>query len=193
MAGKLRLKAEYQKSRGSTSWSVGEAIIIRLWAAFWLLFLRWTPKWMNRFRLLSLRMFGAKIHGRPFVFSSAKIYAPFNLELDDRACLGPCINVYCLGRVILGSRAVVSQESMICGGTHDLSSPRMPLLIGDINLGADAFVGARALILPGVTIGEGAVVGAGAVVTKDVEPWTVVGGNPAKFIKDRLLSDAVNG
>ena len=45
-----------------------------------------------------------------------------------------------------------------------------------------------AIVLPGVTIGEGAVVGAGSVVTKDVEPWTVVGGNPAKFIKKRVIS-----
>ena len=52
------------------------------------------------------------------------------------------------------------------------------------------WIGARAIILPGVTIGEGAVVAAGAVVTKDVEPWAVVGGNPAKFIKKRGLEDA---
>ena len=189
MSGQLRLKAAHQKSRGATSWSTKEAVIIRLWEAFWFLFLRWTPKRFNRLRLLCLRLFGAKIHGRPFVFSSARIYAPFNLELGDRACLGPSVNVYCLGYVILGVRAVLSQESMLCGGTHDLSSPRMPLLIGDINLGADAFVGARALILPGVAIGEGAVVAAGAVVTKDVEPWTVVGGNPARVIKKRVLKD----
>ena len=48
-------------------------------------------------------------------------------------------------------------------------------------------IGARAIVLPGVTIDEGAVVAAGAVVTKDVEPWTIVGGNPAKFIKKREL------
>ena len=48
------------------------------------------------------------------------------------------------------------------------------------------------IILPGVTIGEGAVVAAGAVVTKDVEPWSVVGGNPAKFIKKRVLRDDTN-
>ena len=51
------------------------------------------------------------------------------------------------------------------------------------------WIGARAIILPGVTIGEGAVVAAGAVVTKDVEPWAVVGGNPAKFIKKRVLKE----
>ena len=56
-------------------------------------------------------------------------------------------------------------------------------------IGDGVWIGARAIILPGVTIGEGAVVAAGAVVTKDVEPWAVVGGNPAKFIKMRVLKD----
>ena len=97
--------------------------------------------------------------------------------------------MYNLGRVVLRKNSVVSQETMLCGGTHDLSSPALPLLVGDIELGEEAFVGARALILPGVSIGTGGVVGAGAVVTKDVEPWTVVGGNPAKFIKKRTLKD----
>ena len=59
-----------------------------------------------------------------------------------------------------------------------------------ITIGDGVWLGARAIILPGVTIGEGAVVAAGAVVTKDVEPWAVVGGNPAKFIKKRELKEA---
>lgn len=78
---------------------------------------------------------------------------------------------------------------MLCGGSHDLSSRRLPLLIGDIDIGPDAFIGARAIILPGVTIGEGAVVGAGAVVTRDVAPWTMVAGNPAKVIGHREFKD----
>ena len=59
------------------------------------------------------------------------------------------------------------------------------LVTAPITICDGVWIGARAIILPGVTIGEGAVVAAGAVVTKDVEPFTVVGGNPAKFIKHR--------
>ena len=56
-----------------------------------------------------------------------------------------------------------------------------------ITIGANAWVAGWSIVLPSVTIGEGAVVAAGAVVTRDIEPWTVVGGNPAKLLKQRVL------
>jgi putative colanic acid biosynthesis acetyltransferase WcaF len=62
-------------------------------------------------------------------------------------------------------------------------------MVGDIMIGSDVFIGAKALVLPGVTVGDGAVIGAGSVVTKDVAPWTIVGGNPAKFIKERIINE----
>ena len=61
----------------------------------------------------------------------------------------------------------------------------------DVSIGNDVWIGARAIILRGVRIGDGAVIGAGAVVTKDVEPYAVVGGNPAKIIKYRFSSDVI--
>ena len=89
----------------------------------------------------------------------------------------------------LGVVNMIAQETMLCGGTHDLSLRTLPLLVGDTDVGKYVFIGARALVLPGANLGEGSVVGAGAVVTKDVEPWTVVGGNPAKLIKKRELKE----
>jgi putative colanic acid biosynthesis acetyltransferase WcaF len=113
------------------------------------------------------------------------IKMPWNLTLEDRSCLAPGSEVYNLGPVTLRPRCTVAQQAYLCGGTHDLTLPNLPLVVGPIVVGADAFVGARAFVLPGVTIGDGAVVGACALVSKDVEPWTVVGGNPAKVIGSR--------
>ena len=67
------------------------------------------------------------------------------------------------------------------------SDSTLPLLIGDIEIGKDVFIGMRAFVMPGVILGEGAVVGACAVVTKDVPAWTVVAGNPAREIKKRVI------
>lgn len=189
MRNALRYKASDKLARGVSAWSFKEAVFIRIWSVVWFIFCRFTIKKMNFFRLWMLRLFGAKIHGRPFVFPSAKIYAPFNLELFDRACIGPEVNVYNLGKVVLRENSTISQGTMLCGGTHDLSSPKLPLMVGDIEIGRDVFVGVRALILPGLRIGDGSVVGAGALVTKNVLEWSIVAGNPAREKGKRSLID----
>lgn len=182
----LRFKAGYQKDENTSSWSLKEALGIRLWHIVWCLFFRWTPKKMNFWRLFLLRLFGAKLEN-VFIFSSARVYVPWLLEMKEEACLGPYSEVYNLGPVCFGEHAVLSQYSYICNGTHDLSSFRLPLMIGEVCIGRYVFIGAKALILPGISLGEGAVIGAGSVVTKDVGAWDIVGGNPAKFIKKRII------
>ena len=186
--GKVWFKIAYQKDKDTTSWSVKEALGIRLWHIVWLLFFRWTPKKLNFWRLFLLRLFGAKLE-KVFIFSSAKIYIPWQLEMKKGACLGPYSEVYNLGPVYFGEKSVLSQYSYICNGTHDLSTLRLPLMIGEINIGANVFIGAKAFVLPGVDIGEGVVVGAGSVVTRDIEAWTIVGGNPARHIKKRIINE----
>jgi putative colanic acid biosynthesis acetyltransferase WcaF len=79
----------------------------------------------------------------------------------------------------------VSQHTYVCGGTHDLQDPQLPLLVGDIDIGRDVFIGAKALILPGVVIGESAVIGAGAVVSRDMPAGMICAGNPCRPIKAR--------
>lgn len=132
-----------------------------------------------------MRLFGAKISGHPFVDASASIYAPFNLTLYDKACLAPKVVVYSLGNIILREKAVVSQETYLCGGTHDFDKETCPLMIGDIDIGEECFLGARAFVLPGVTIGSRTLVGACSVVSRDVPPNVVVAGNPASIIRKR--------
>ena len=94
---------------------------------------------------------------------------------------------YSVDRITIGAQVVVSQGAFLCCASHDISSPIMELIYKPIVIGPQAWVAARAFIGPGVTVGEGAVVGACSVVTKDVDHWTVVAGNPAKFIKNRAI------
>ncbi len=95
------------------------------------------------------------------------------------------MNVYNLAPVSLGAAATVAQETFLCTGTHDFDQIHLPLKTAPIVIDRDAFVGARALILPGITVGAGAIVGAGAVVTRDVEANHKVAGNPARVIGTR--------
>ena len=130
------------------------------------------------------RPFGTNVH------ASVRIWAPWFLTMKEGACIDDRVNLYNVNMVTLEEYATISQESFICPGTHDIKSPGHEMISWPIVIGVHAWVAVRAFVGPGVKIGDYAVVGAGAAVFKDVEPWTVVGGNPAKFIKKRIIKDA---
>lgn len=174
-----------QKSAFDSPWPGGQRALRVLWEFCWFLFCSWTPKPLNEWRLFWLRVFDAKIEGTPFVHQRARIAIPWNLTLRDRACLGDRANAYNLGPIEIGARATVAQEAYLSTGSHDFSNPAMPLVTAKIVIGDDAFIGARAFILPGITIGPRAVIGACSVVTKDVPDNVVAAGNPCRVLKPR--------
>ena len=92
-----------------------------------------------------------------------------------------------MARVTIGDNVTVSQYAFLCAATHDYEDPSMPLVTAPITVRSGAWICAGSFIAPGVTIGEGAVVGAKAVVTRDIAPWDVVAGNPARLVKKRVL------
>ena len=143
----------------------------------------------RKWRILLLRLFGAKIALSANVYASAKIWAPWNLHMGAYACLGPEVDCYNQGYISIGANSVVSQKAYLCASTHDITDPQHNLILKPIHIGDKVWIAADAFIGPGVSIGEGAVVGARSAVFKDVEPWAVVGGNPAKFIKKRIIKD----
>jgi putative colanic acid biosynthesis acetyltransferase WcaF len=153
-----------------------------LWEVAWAMLCRWTPKPFNRWRLVVLKAFGGEVQGRPFVHQRARIQIPWHIVLEDRACIGDLANLYSLGRIVVREGAVLAQESYVCTGTHDFTRKELPLVTKPVEIGRDAFVGARAFLMPGVTVGRNAIVGACAVVTCNVDPGAIVAGNPAREI-----------
>ena len=108
--------------------------------------------------------------------------------MKHRACLGEHANAYSLGKIKIMEGATIAQESYLCTGTHDFNDPSLQLITKPITIGKNAFIGARAMILPGVSIGNQAIVGAMSVVPKDVPDHQIVAGNPAKKIGERAIS-----
>jgi acetyltransferase-like isoleucine patch superfamily enzyme len=112
------------------------------------------------------------------------IYSPEQLELGDRVDIGEFTHIRANGGVRIGDRVLIAAHVTITSREHPVELPRWsvtkdaPIVIED-----DVWIGAGAIVLPGVTIGRGSVVAAGAVVTADVPPFTVVGGVPARTIK----------
>jgi putative colanic acid biosynthesis acetyltransferase WcaF len=174
-----------QSSTYTSPWTVKTRVRVLAWELCWKLFCGWTPKPFNAWRLVWLRLFGTTLLGVPFVHGRASIIRPWNLVLHDLACLGDGAVAYCLDRVELGVGCTIAQGAYVCTGTHDFNHPSTPLKTAPISVGAHAFVGLRAIVLPGVQVGEGSIVGAGAIVTKDTEPWAIYGGNPARRIGER--------
>lgn len=148
-----------------------------------------SPKPCHAWRRMLLRMFGAKIGRGAHVHPSCRIWAPWNLHMGDHSCLAPHTDCYCVAPISIGANSTVSQYAYLCAASHDCERPNMPLITEPIDIGKQAWICAGAFIGPGVRVGEGGVVGARAAVFRDVDPWTVVRGNPASFIKKRVLEE----
>jgi putative colanic acid biosynthesis acetyltransferase WcaF len=174
-----------QASAFASPWSGRERLLRILWELCWALFCSWTPKPANAWRLFWLRLFKANIHGHPFVHQRARIAIPWNLTMHDRACLGDRANAYTLGEVEIHARATVAQEVYLSTGSHDFGMAELPLVTGKITIGEDAFLGARAFVMPGVTVGARSVIGACSVLTKDVPEDVFAAGNPCRVLRPR--------
>lgn len=160
-----------------------------LWQFVWLLLFRPTPVPLHGWRRLLLKAFGARVQNGSLVYPSARIWAPWNLEMSERSVLGPHVDCYCVARVTLGIGAVVSQYSYLCTASHDHTKRAHPLVTAPITVEKGAWVTADVFIAPGVTIGEMAVVLARSTVLADVPPWRIYGGYPAQDRGERRFVD----
>ena len=174
-----------QSSAYESPWPGSNRLTRVLWEFCWFLFCAWTPKPLNEWRLFWLRVFDAKIDGKPFVHQRARIAIPWNLTLHDHACLGDRANAYSLGEIEIGARATVAQEAYLSTGTHDFARTDLPLVTAKITIGEDAFVGARAFVMPGITVGPRSIIGACSVVTRDVPADVIAAGNPCQVLRPR--------
>lgn len=163
-------------------------LIRMVWSIVWGVFARPLPRSVGSgWKRFLLRLFGAKIAPTAIVYSSAKVYYPANLIMETYACLASDVDCYNVAPVHIGANSTISQGAYLCTASHDITNPLNPLITAPIVIEDQAWVAAGAFIGMGVTVGQGAVVGARSAVFKSVEPWTVVGGNPVKFIKKRIL------
>lgn len=180
----MKLELENYQNRHPLSSKVMRAV----WNMVWLFLFRPTPRGiLYGWRRFLLRLFGARIGKGVNILPSCKIWQPWMLSVGNYSCLSENVDCYAVDRISIGEQVVISQGAVLCTASHDISSPIMELTHLPIVIGSQSWIAAYAFVGPGVTIGEGAVVGATASVYKDVEPWTVVGGNPAKFIKKREI------
>ncbi|MGA2953880.1 MAG: hypothetical protein ABSD80_16750 [Caulobacteraceae bacterium] len=157
-------------NRAARKWSAAELAGRALWECLGFAF-AWSPRQLWAWRNFMLRAFGAQIGPGVRIHPSVRIAVPWNLAAGRNSAVGDRAVLYNLGRITLGANVTVSQHAHLCAGTGAW-------------ICADAFVG------PDVSIGDHAIVAARAVAVRDVEPWTIVAGNPARLVGPRPPLDA---
>ena len=164
----------------------------KLWYGVSNIFYRYSWRF-NVFRMLLLRLFGAKfaLDSGSYVslHPGARIEGPGNLEIGALSSIANHAWIYALDKIRIGKKTCIGEYARLLTGYHDITTRNFAFRTKPITIGSCVWIATGVTVLPGVTIGDGAVVAAGSVVTKDVDPWTVVGGNPARFIKRRVLEN----
>ncbi|WP_128543340.1 WcaF family extracellular polysaccharide biosynthesis acetyltransferase [Larkinella soli] len=180
-----------QDTHTGPSFSLRNRLARLVWAVADLLFFRFSPRPLHQWRAFILRSFGAKIGRGVHVYPGVRIWAPWNLELADECGIASGAVLYSQDKIRIGYRAVISQGTNVCTGTHDYTHPGFPLLTRPITIGDQAWIAAESFIHPGVSIGEGCIIGARSVVTKNMPAWFVCAGHPCQPIKKRVFSAPV--
>ena len=181
-----KYRSNYRYGRGR--------LATNMWAWLGGPLIRFTPhgvtggRIFNWLRILVLRMFGAKI-GQGVVINPCSVLLPWHLEIGDDSWVGSDCEIYNLAPVKIGRNVCISQRVYLCTGNHDYSSPTFELRVGSIEIKDSSWVCAATFIAPGVTLNEGSVATAGSIVTSDVPTMAIVRGNPAVFVKRRVIRD----
>lgn len=147
-------------------------------------------------RALFWSLFVKKMGKGVCIMESCKIFSPSGVEIGDKVYINHHTGISGNGGVKIGNYVLIGSNCSILTILHKTTDWRKPILeqgmeCAPIEIEDDVWIGVNAVILPGVKIGKGAIIGANAVVTKDVAPFSLVGGVPAEFIKYRFNQDDI--
>jgi putative colanic acid biosynthesis acetyltransferase WcaF len=148
------------------------------------------PIWVfNDSKISLLRLFGAKVGNGVVIKPGVNIKYPWLLSIGDHTWIGERVWIDSLSKVTIGSNVCVSQGSMLLTGNHDYTSKTFDLKLGEIILEDGVWIGAQALVCPGVTAHSHAVLAAGSVATRSLEAYMIHQGNPARPTRQRVIKD----
>lgn len=142
---------------------------------------------LAKFKVFILRLFGAKIGQNVNIKPGVQIKFPWHLVVGDYTWIGENVWIDNLVKVTIEPHCCISQGVYFCTGNHNWSKPNFDLITGEIYVERGSWVGAQAMIGPGVTVQKGAVLCMGAVATKSLQSMQVYAGNPCKIIKLRVV------
>lgn len=169
------------------TFSFGNRVKRFAWQATWFFLARWTPPFMHRWRIFLLNIFGAKVSYSAYIYSSVRVWAPWNLKVEKYGTLAREVDCYNIAKVEIGEKSVISQGAFLCTGTHDYRDISFPLRSFPIIIENNSWICADSFVGPGVVVHEGAILSAVGATFKHLDAWTIYTGNPATFLKKRQL------
>ena len=138
--------------------------------------------------VVMLRLFGCKAGKEVRVKPYVNIKYPWKLSIGDYTWIGEGSVIENLAQVSLGNSVCLSQDCMLMTGNHNYKKTSFDLFVSPIIVEDGAWIGARAVVSPGITIASHAIITLGSVITKNTEPYTIYQGNPAMKVGERVIS-----
>lgn len=150
-----------------------------------LFFTSWFP--LSSFKCMLLRLFGASVGKGVIIKPRVNIKYPWKLTIGNHVWIGEGVWIDNLGEVSIGDHSCISQGAMLLCGNHNYKKSSFDLMVGDIVLEEGVWVGAHAVVCPGVTCHSHSVLTVKSVATSDLESYTIYQGNPAIKVKAREM------
>jgi putative colanic acid biosynthesis acetyltransferase WcaF len=175
-------------SKYNNNWYKPGSIVKRLlWYFTNMVFFKSSFLWPNTLKIFLLKLFGAKVTNSINLKPCVNIKYPWFIEIGNNVWLGENCWIDNLGKVKIGDNVNISQGVMLLTGNHNYKVSTFDLMIGEIILEDGVWVGAKSIVCPGLTMHSHSVLSVGSVLTKDAEAFGVYQGNPAVYIKNRII------
>jgi putative colanic acid biosynthesis acetyltransferase WcaF len=136
-------------------------------------------------KLVLLKLFGAKIGKGVHIKPGVNIKYPWLLEISNHVWVGENVWIDNLAKVTIKDHVCISQGAMLLCGNHNYKKSTFDLIVGEIHLKEGSWVGAKAIVCPGVTLNSHAILSVGSVASKTLEAYAIYQGNPAIKIRER--------
>jgi putative colanic acid biosynthesis acetyltransferase WcaF len=166
----------------------GSALKRLMWFYVNALFLKSSLLPSSGFKIFLLRLFGAKIGRSVTIKPGVNIKYPWHLTIGNQTWVGENVWIDCLVPVVIGNNACISQGAFLLTGSHDYKKTTFNLITLGFVLEDGVWIGAGAIVNPGVIAATHSVLTSGSVATKNLEAYSIYQGNPAVKIRDRVIS-----
>ncbi len=174
--------------RYSESWYKPGGIVKRaLWYAVNMIFLKSSIPYPNFLKVSLLRLFGARVGQGVNIKPCVNIKYPWFLEIGNNVWLGEEAWIDNKAKVTIGNNVCISQGAYILTNNHDYKKETFDLIIKPITIEDGVWIGARAMVCPGVTLKSHSVITAGSVISKDAQAYGIYKGAPAERVKERVI------